>query len=323
MKALTIYLGSKCNMNCAYCHRVASEKERVDTGALISCIRERGYDRVSFFGGEPLLYMDAIKTLVAALPNVRWRLITNGTLLKEHLPFLIEHKFILGLSNDGAEHSLRGDDGLNDPLGTVLPGIGVSSTLYHGNTNVKGILRAIRQKGKKLGLDLHTMPHLMHYTSETNAPMKLTASDIDSLVEQFKEIIVEFVDGYKRYGVINGVYQPVFNWFLALNRRGFSFGETYCSNARLHKCDATGQMFDCLYVRDFPVTPETLMQRQGEWLRAHYPQCETCEVYGACGGACVKSLEHGQECRFYKSLYTWFKRFYAENEAALKGLSNA
>ena len=56
-KALSIYLGSKCNMNCAYCHRESSESETGVSDKLLNYIKERKIYRIAFFGGEPTLYM--------------------------------------------------------------------------------------------------------------------------------------------------------------------------------------------------------------------------------------------------------------------------
>ena len=41
MEAISIYLGSKCNLNCAYCHREADANETGVTGKLLQLLDEK------------------------------------------------------------------------------------------------------------------------------------------------------------------------------------------------------------------------------------------------------------------------------------------
>ena len=61
---LSIYLGSKCNLNCKYCHRIADTTETpVVSDKLINYIKSISNDKltIKFMGGEPTLYFDNIK----------------------------------------------------------------------------------------------------------------------------------------------------------------------------------------------------------------------------------------------------------------------
>lgn len=65
---------------------------------------------VSFYGGEPLMNMALIRQVVeyaGALPlrhnHFTFSMTTNGTLLHEHLDFLVQHGFIVHISLDGNE----------------------------------------------------------------------------------------------------------------------------------------------------------------------------------------------------------------------------
>ena len=85
------------------------------------------------------------------------------------------------------------------------------------------------------------------------------------------------------------------------------YGETYCSNRTLRKVDAKGRQYPCLYIRRQGLSDNWLKEQQ-DLLDALSPECRQCSVYGMCGGACIVSQEHAQECRFYKALYTWFQK---------------
>ena len=59
---VTIYLGSKCNLNCAYCHKEITDDVQVSE-EFIARLKTMDDLVVKFMGGEPLLYMDTIKRL--------------------------------------------------------------------------------------------------------------------------------------------------------------------------------------------------------------------------------------------------------------------
>ena len=48
---------------------------------------------VKFMGGEPTLYMDTIKKVVAAVPGATFAIATNGKHLETFLPFFRAHHF--------------------------------------------------------------------------------------------------------------------------------------------------------------------------------------------------------------------------------------
>lgn len=58
IKKITIYLGSKCNLNCAYCHREPDKNEHGITDDLLKLIDDYQPQEIRFLGGEPTLYMD-------------------------------------------------------------------------------------------------------------------------------------------------------------------------------------------------------------------------------------------------------------------------
>lgn len=317
MEALTIYLGSRCNLSCAYCHREAAEQEEGISEKLLDYIRGRSDISIKFMGGEPTLYMDEIRRAVAAAPEARYSISTNGVDLKRHLDFFREHCFLICISYDGAEIDLRGFDPFTELLD--YPWLAVSCTLYHGNTDFRRILRNFAAKERLIGRRLSFFPHIVHHTSAYNAPYALTAADYEEILEQYKACVSRFIADCRR-GAVNQRYLGLYMQLAQRYKAKYRFGETYCVNRRLQKLDAAGRRYSCLYIRDEELPSASWQERQAEIIDSRFPECRRCQAYGMCGAACIKSLGHALECSFYKRLYSWFAGEYEKNKRQLEAL---
>ena len=96
-----IILGKACNFKCRYCiqkcnppvHLTKSPSSQLIVFLQMLADRQprqqgiMGELKVNFFGGEPLLYFDAIKEVVTKVdrPNLKWSIVTNGSLLTEEI----------------------------------------------------------------------------------------------------------------------------------------------------------------------------------------------------------------------------------------------
>lgn len=316
MKGITIYLGSKCNLNCAYCHREADANESGVSDTLLDMVRGQSDIRIKFMGGEPTLYMEDIKKVVEAAPNAQYAIGTNGSTLKEHLEFFKKHKFLVCISYDGTD--LRG----YDPFQEVIdyPWVAVSCTLYHGNTDFKRIIRKFKEKEKVIGRSLSFFPHIMHATGPHNLEYSLTKTDMKEILRQYKECIGAFVFDYVNYGVVNKQYYGMFTDLKNHYYSGYIFGDSYCVNGSRRKTDSSGRLLTCLYIRDTELSTETWREEQKRIIRDKFPRCETCDVYDMCGAACIKSIRHDIECSLYRPLYSWFRELYNKHKEALDQL---
>lgn len=303
IKAITIYLGSKCNLNCAYCHREADKEETGVTEKLLKLLADKKPQEVRFFGGEPTLYMDDIKKVVSACPWAQFTVTTNGVLLSQHIEYFREHDFKIILSYDGTNEkdSLR----KYNPLKAVIeyPKLGVSTTLYHGNTDFKHILKNFCKMERNIKRPLRFFPHICHHTSKENEPFALTRQDVSDVLANYKYAIGKVWNDFERYGVINTRYATVFNQVMREYKAQYSFGETYCMDSERLKVNANGDAFNCLYVRNIPA------KNNKQFMAKSFPACAKCEFYHMCGGACVQSISHNIECLFYYSLYSFFSDF--------------
>lgn len=293
-------------MNCPYCHREEGE-ERSVSRALLG--RMKDAEEIRFMGGEPTLYMDEIRKVVEAYPDAKFAITTNGKGFEKYRDFFLEHKFHVCFSFDG--NDIRGFDPFTKTLD--YPWVAVSCTLFHGNCDLKRILREFAGKEEVIGRSIGFFPHIAHRTSRENFSYGADEKEMEWLVEQYRACLERFVSDFK-LGVVNMRWKPIMLQMLKRHRMGFAFGETYCVNHKQRKLDTSGQSYSCHYMRDEVVETQ---EQMAEMIRRKFPECEKCEVYDMCGAACVKSICHEIECFFYKRLCTWFKEFYKANEQVL------
>lgn len=312
---LSIYLGSRCNAGCLYCHREESDNERIDLEAIAHKIETLHPMKINFFGGEPLLYFDTICAIYERFSDIRYQITTNGILLPKYKDYLLSHDFGIVLSYDGGTE--------NDLRHIIIPEIdlntfkcvGLSTTLYHGNTNLKKIHKGVLKLEDRINRSLTLYPHIMHDTSKYNKAYALTLEDYDSIIQQWKTAIIEMIDCYEKYSLIQ-VWKTGLLHFFFQNDDGYSlsFGETHCVSRSRVKIDGQGNEWDCLYIRD------TKPEQNRAKLDLYFPTCRDCDVYSWCGGACVKSKEHQLECYFYYEMFSWWASFYADHHHAIKSL---
>lgn len=309
MERISIYLGSKCNANCQYCHRT-EEPEVEDCSAIISLIQRHSPKRINFFGGEPLVYMKQIKEIMAAAPDAQVKITTNGILLPKYIDFIKEHDITLAISYDGGgDNDLRN---INIPEVDLssLTRVGISTTVYHGNTDFNALEKSLKELGKKLNHRLTLYPHIMHVTSDDNKKFRLTKEDYDSVADQWIERTRLIVESYEKYGLFKKEYTGML--FIFKTRHELAPGVTSCVDSKNLKVDMHGRKWDCLYIRDKEWTPSYTFPEDY--------QCSSCKVFSYCGGACTKSIEHSLECYYYKKLYTWWQKYYPVHKQAIDTL---
>lgn len=126
LKAISIEITENCNMRCTYCGH-SDLYEHYNYERSDNFINERNvYElinelnryweskqnkeiEISFYGGEPLLGIKQIRTIVSFLHknyphiNFRYKITTNGLLLLKNISFLVENDFKIAVSLDGNE----------------------------------------------------------------------------------------------------------------------------------------------------------------------------------------------------------------------------
>ena len=123
IKRYTVQLGFSCNMSCSYCLQSKTKKSSFDKDkcdkVIEDILKETGFLKIEFWGGEPLLYWEEIKYIVDNLPEKKYNflIITNGTLLTiDKVQYLMDKNFSLGISHDAQSQDIRGKDPLDNPV---------------------------------------------------------------------------------------------------------------------------------------------------------------------------------------------------------------
>jgi uncharacterized protein len=132
LKQLTFEVTDACNLNCKYCaygefynDYDSRENKRLSLPATLQLIdylailwnseKNVSADRniyVSFYGGEPLLNMPFIESIVDFIENLHclhrhftFAMTTNALLLERYMDYLVRHDFNLLVSLDGNEYN--------------------------------------------------------------------------------------------------------------------------------------------------------------------------------------------------------------------------
>lgn len=304
---ITIYMGSRCNLNCAYCHREADANETKISSELFGKLQNVDDLTVKFMGGEPTLYLDEIKKVVKAVPKAKFIICTNGVNLDKYLSFFREHDFLVCISYDGDNNVKRGFDPFSKAID--YPKLAVSTTICHGHTDLKTIIKNFAEKERIIGRRLSFFPHFAHATNSKNDGYSLSLGDADYILKQYRELVGSYMEQRFKYGVCNFRLEGMFTGLLKRYQSNFKYGETYCVNKDLTKFNAQGKCFSCLYIRDDELSEDWQAEQQ-IILESLYPECKSCPVYFMCGGGCIKSKSHDIECYLNKKLFSWFKAEY-------------
>lgn len=148
-----IHMSLRCNLNCSYCYNknnLNKDSEELDTNTWIGIIenlKNIGVNSFIFTGGEPLIRKDLVEILKSTKEeNLRYTLLTNGTMLLDrfdelmpYLDFVILSLDSLDLETNSASRGKTGFDNiikLLDEFSKKAPGkIQVRAVINKNNRN--------------------------------------------------------------------------------------------------------------------------------------------------------------------------------------------
>lgn len=98
---IQIKVSNMCNLKCTYCYAKQGnygKEDSIMSLATAKKIAEKinelfpALQKISFFGGEPLLNLDGIEMIINTLKNknIKYSMVTNGTILSEKLYSILE-----------------------------------------------------------------------------------------------------------------------------------------------------------------------------------------------------------------------------------------
>ena len=329
VRLLEVFLGYNCNLNCTYCYQredkanykgcVASTRHVPE---FIEMLKASGIDlygvhKVIFFGGEPLVFLKVIQDLAPRLkslmPNARFAITSNGTLLRESTTdWLKAMGFNVSVSCDGSEDG-RGVNVLELKTKELLyakqalgDSFWIQPTASAGNEDYELIVNRIR---KVLGDDVNigVLGPTRCFRSDSN--------NVDSCLldhEKYTESMYHVLTGDKptsaKYRVIR-----VVNIIKSRQQPQVRAGYCYAAKGRGITTDLEGNLYKCHAKADAPIGH--LLDWKNQDLTAFTSPlkrkvCLKCPFVGICKGGCSLLEESGFEitCKNTKAeAYAYFK----------------
>jgi uncharacterized protein len=338
-RSLMINVTQICNLHCTYCAaggdgtygdpvaKISLEKTLPQVTYLINKLQPGAFFEITFLGGEPLLYPEAMKSIadhakeVAAARGVEigFNVITNATLINEKsLPALESMKANITISIDGAPE-------VQDRLRPQKNGKGSSEMAING---LKEALKRREFLGKILFHSVFTKTHTSvvdsyNYLSQFNPDSydfnyDVQEADRDSNLEFVIQMSKVAELAFSKGGETELRKIAVFNkYFDALDEQART--ENHCGSGKsLLSMDSKGQMYACpldvghadeLLGEASDLNKEKLSALQEPFIEKN--NCQTCWARFLCGGGCLyvhKSLtgskhkKHTSFCERTRSL---------------------
>jgi uncharacterized protein len=328
-----LILGNSCNMNCRYCLQhslVEREKEVKYNPMLIGWLKrmaevsEYGL-RITFWGGEPLVYFSTIQRIMAELKgsNLKYSIVTNGkALTDEMVTFLNEHDVEVAISWDGknTKRTRRFDVFTDEKLkqrifalhNLCITGV-VSSMAYPLD-----LLRDMDVLLKEYEGIHGRVPNInLDFIFDTGIPDR-TLLDIDMgkmaeqarcIAQSLRKSVVEEQDVSKALLIF--AYQVVMKTHSYYNK---SVDATGCGNGyNVLNVDTNGTLYTCHNCRDAVGSVDmryaTYIHRivdKDPVIDRLKVQCKDCQALPVCRGGCKLVADTGPFCQLRKTFYGAF-----------------
>jgi len=334
---LNVFLGYACNFECAYClqdpkgadatrkrHPIEPFVENV-----VPFLKDRGITEVAYWGGEPLIYWEAIEAIHEALvaAGVRLtfvKLVTNGSLL--------EDRHVEALNRWGAYVvvSRHPWQGRRPPFGDPrweqaarLENSAISFLFTHKSLFAWPWFGELDQLEKRFGRPFFPYVHWVRATDGCDASWYLTHADLDVHVPHLRELAERRVAGDRHaHGMFEGHLRE---WRRALRGAGGS-AEPLCHAGDHVSVDLAVNRYGCHHsVRQSlrtghlfepePSSAETVAALRHVHRFIDTAECRHCPINRWCRGNCHLSQTHDVDCRLAKAkheLFAWI----AEQEGA-------
>ena len=310
----TIAPGLGCNYNCSYCfenqrtsfHGMTEETQAQVFEYLCNRITENKYLRrisITWFGGEPLLYMDTIYSLSKKLISFCEKchvqyyagMISNGRLLtKENVGLLKECKIgHLQISVDGMEkyycqQKEASPQDFQETINNIVYASEHLRTAVRINVTEGSMEEAYQLTDFLLGkLELNNkikvyIAHTREYTRH------LCAAKEQASHGEFLDQEGEYIRLFKK----GGKYSLESFEFRAPKRRGTTCLSVCSSNACI---GPDGEIYQCEHhfgIKDAVIGSVQhgfyYQQNKSKYLTFHhYPKCEICKFFPVCLGGCL------------------------------------
>ena len=297
-----IKLGTSCNLHCKYCHSEAIDVKF--NPAILPVLKSFDLKRITFGGGEPLLYWDTLKQIVNYLGDtVQYKVVTNGTLFtQEIVDFCNSYNFLFFISVDGLNTTRDMSKPIQWDLIKQLKFCGTAVTYYRENRNILNELASLDSlKEKYLTVEpwiFSSFPNFVHSTSKIGE----SASDLELVSDYLNQMEVLSREAFKLYknGMVTGFLRRIFRSYV-LKR---NFTGVRCCNDEYFAILADGSITVCPYTKD--IIGSVLDLQSVDWAKVQTDyssgECKDCELFSVCGNYCCKNVTD-HECLIMKEMH--------------------
>lgn len=316
MKRLVLKLGSQCNWNCKHCHnKEVNFKFNKD---ILEYIKNNGYERITFSGGEPCLYFNTVEKICNYLgKNYIYRMVTNGSLLDRKWVSLIgDYNINVILSFDGSDGHRSENPPINWRFFANCKHPQFSTVVYHDNMSFKKIHKELMEKCAyyRIKPKLSLQPEFIHQTSKVCD--NTTFEDAQSYCKQMAEIIepeiiaLTLIEDYdkrkQRFYDCNTLRKSIGKWLFSYpKQRGIR-----CFNENLHNMTLDGRFILCPY-NDSKVVGDIYKGIDYDIVESYLPErCLSCSIKDICRGSCVENVTEN-ECYIARTMNRWLEKVMA------------
>ncbi|MBO5982264.1 MAG: thioether cross-link-forming SCIFF peptide maturase [Clostridia bacterium] len=345
VKALCLHVAHTCNLNCSYCFasqgKYAGERaimsEEVGKRALDFLIENSGTRHnleVDFFGGEPLMNLDVVKSLVAYArerekecgKNFRFTLTTNGVLIDDDLiDFANREMSNVVLSLDGRKEihdRFRVDYAGKGSFDKIVPKFQklvearggkdyyMRGTFTHANPDFVNDIRTMLD----LGFNELSMEPVVCAPDD---PSALTDEDLEIVMKQYEELASLMLERRKA-----GKPFTFYHYMIDLSGGPCIFKRVSGCGSGTEYMAVTpwGDLYPChQFVGDekFKLgdiyNGLTHTELQGEFKKCNvydHPECKDCWAKLYCSGGCAANAYHatGEITGIYESGCKLFRK---------------
>jgi uncharacterized protein len=307
---LTIAPTLACNFNCSYCFQqdtpkyVMSEETESNLVTFLKRLSRGGkYLRITWFGGEPLLALDRMKSFCQRIRQevnlpFEHQVITNGYLLNSDTIHTLANLGVVyyQITIDGLEDTHNRRRPLHNKGGTFQTIMKNIETLIQSNSKIAIVIRA-NIDGENAD-EYQTLDKYLHhrfrggnirvYPGFTDN-YSFSCSSVGSCVLSRHQRANFFVEQYAKHGIDTGKFYPKVNYYSCMARRPATFA-----------VDPRGALYKCLSLlgvdqmsignvnnKGDEIENEDLMT---EFLKGNdyldNAKCNQCLLFPVCDGGC-------------------------------------
>lgn len=306
-KKVLLKLGGDCNLNCPHCH--CERTSYAFNPDVIGYIKNEKTKRLSFSGGEPLLYWDAIVRLMAELGReVEYTLVTNATLLSnEMVDILNEYQARVFASYDG-EHGQRTPCDPKYALVAKIKNNGLATVVYPSNLDLRGLRDDVVELSKRTGLNRYAGAYFPNFAHQTriNPNADITLETAREYVSQFAPLLELEVMAFEQGVAVNNL--RLLSWTLDrwYSVKPFKRG-LFCFNEIRRNLTVSGDFLLCPYDSATKVGDIYTGVDWGKVEAAIPARCKSCELWPMCRCQCAANITDN-ECYIFKTLYRHWRK---------------